>query len=126
MRALAAALIIFVTVSCFCIYIEIYTSDAVKKMNGELERIKAFVTSEETEKASDAFFALKRNWEKHEKILQLLTEHIELDTVNEQIAVLTAVFENNEYEHFREAAYTLSFFLNHIKEKKEINLTTIL
>ena len=38
MRALAAALIIFVTVSCFCIYIEIYTSDAVKKMNGELER----------------------------------------------------------------------------------------
>ena len=126
MRALAAAVIIFISVSCFCIYTEIYTSDGVKKMNSEIEKIKVFMNSKEEAKAADCFFKLKNDWEHYEKYFQLMTEHNELDKINEQLAVLTSVFENNDYAHFRESAYTLSFYLKHICEKKKINLVTIL
>ena len=43
-----------------------------------------------------------------------MTEHEELDKINEQMAVLTSVFENKDYAHFRESSYTLSFYLKHI------------
>ena len=126
MKSLGAALIIFLLSAALCIYIESYTSDAVYSMNSELEQIKIYMNAEETALASEAFYQFKKNWEKNEKIFQLMTEHNELDSINEQLAVLSSVFENSDYGHFREAIYTLSFYLKHVSEKKKINLITIL
>ena len=102
MRALAAAVIIFISVSCFCIYTEIYTSDGVKKMNSEIEKIKVFMNSKEEAKAADCFFKLKDDWEHYEKYFQLMTEHNELDKINdllESLFILTdmtiALYDEN-------------------------------
>ena len=58
--------------------------------------------------------------------MQIQTEHNELDIINEQIAVISSHFDHNEYDEFYETLYKLEYFLNHITEKKKLNLNTIL
>ncbi len=126
MKILIIAILIFAIICGVCIYCDIYLNNMITDINKQIDSIHSNVQSGNLQAAEKIFHKLKKSWDSKEKFVQLQTEHSELDIINEQIAVISSHFDHNEYDEFYETIYKLEYFLNHITEKKKLNLNTIL
>ena len=126
MKSVLISLLIIGILSSFCLIYDFALSGIVSNMNEEINFIHRSVKENNTYEAKKTFKNLKNEWEKNEFIVQLLTEHNEIDTINEQFALIDSHFDHSDYDEFFESLYTLKYFINHISEKKRLNLNTIL
>ncbi len=126
MKILIASILILAVICGVCIYCDIYLNNMVNDMNEYIDSIHLDVTKANYTDAKKSFEKLKEMWDIKEKYVQIQTEHNELDIINEQFAVISSHFDHNEYDEFYETLYKLEYFLNHITEKKKLNLNTIL
>lgn len=126
MKSVLISLLIIGILSSFCLIYDFALSGIVSNMNEEINFIHRSVKENNTYEAKKTFKNLKNEWEKNEFIIQLLTEHNEIDTINEQFALIDSHFDHSDYDEFFESLYTLKYFINHISEKKRLNLNTIL
>lgn len=126
MKPVLFSLLVIILLSSICFAYDCTLSEIVSKMNEEINFIHHNVKENNIHEAKTKFKILKKDWEKNEFIIQLLTEHNEIDTINEQFALINSHFDHNDYDEFFESLYTLKYFINHISEKKKLNLNTIL
>ena len=125
MKILITAILIFAIICGVCIYCDICLNNIIKDINKQIDSIHSSVKAGNLKNAESTFHNLKKSWDSKEKFVQIQTEHNELDIINEQIAVISSHFDHNEYDEFYETLYKLEYFLNHITEKKKLNLNTI-
>lgn len=126
MKAVIGAFLILALTMFISLTYNFYLNKAVSEINEDISELRSYFDKSDYENAKKTFKTLKTKWEKKEEFIQIETEHSELDIINEQLAILTAHFNHNEYDEFYEALYKLEFFINHIREKKELNPNTLL
>lgn len=126
MKTIYAAFILIAVIFVFCLCFDIMVKSDVDSITAKIERMNRLTRASDYLEAGAVFSEIENEWRKKEKYLQIMTEHGELDAINEQLAAIRASYRNNEYDSIFQHIYTLDYFINHIYEKKIVNISTIL
>ena len=126
MRTTVIAIILFAFIITSSVLFDCHVKSSVESISDNIKEFKLFIDNNDKENAKNCFRNIQAEWKRDEKFLQIMTEHSELDSINEFLSKLSAACENDEYSSVYENIYSLEYFINHIYEKKIINITTIL
>ena len=126
MKTTYAAVILLAALIIFCAVFGNTVKSDVASISEKTDKMRYYTQCGNYSEALKYFELLKKEWREKEIYLQIMTEHGELDLINEQLAAIEASYKNNEFGSIFQYIYTLDYFINHIYEKKTVNIATIL
>ncbi len=105
-----------------------YTSKSVNEISKRLIEIKNEMQKEsiESKKINDKIGEMSNNLEKKHDKLSYYIEHNEIEKLETELTSLKSYVEVEEYDEAINEIDRALFLLNHIKDKYEFNLKTIL
>lgn len=105
-----------------------YTSKSVNEISNELIEIKDEMQRErvENKKINDKIGEMSNNLEKKHDRLSYYIEHNEIEKLETELTSLKSYVEVEEYDEAINEIDRALFLLNHIKDKYEFNLKTVL
>lgn len=105
-----------------------YTSKSVSEISNELIEIKDEIQIEniENKKVIDKIGEMNTNLEKKHDKLSYYMEHNEIEKLETELTSLKSYVEVEQYDEAINEIDRALFLLNHIKDKYEFNLKTIL
>lgn len=105
-----------------------YTSKSVKEISNKLIEIEDEMKKEsiENKKIKDKIGEMSNNLEEKHNKLSYYIEHNEIEKVETEITSLKSYVEVEQYDEAINEIERALFLLNHIKDKYEFNLKTVL
>lgn len=105
-----------------------YTSKSVKEISNKLIEIEDEMKKEsiENKKIKDKIGEMSNNLEEKHNKLSYYIEHNEIEKVETEITSLKSYVEVEQYDEAINEIERALFILNHIKDKYEFNLKTVL
>lgn len=105
-----------------------YTSKSVNEISSKLTEIKDEMQKEnmEIKKVNDKIGEMSNNLEKNHDKLSYYIEHNEIEKLETELTSLKSYVEVEQYDEAINEIDRALFLLNHIKDKYEFNMKTVL
>ena len=103
-----------------------YTKETLKVLKNDLNILREYILDEDKEKSEKQMKKIRQEWEERYKVLAFYIEHDELEKVKTEIVKLESDIEVEEFKNCVSEIETIIFILEHIQEKEEVHLRSIL
>jgi len=103
-----------------------YLHKTVASTINEIEQAQTHIKNADYDNAAKNHKTAQNEWEKKERIYELLIEQSELDQINSLFSEADVLINEKRYTEYLLTSHKLCSFLNHISAENKVNLETIL
>ncbi len=126
MKTLLVSLLIFLLIIGAAVGYQLYTEHIASKYIAMSRQIGLQVEQEELDRAKATFSDLKKEWEKHEPMLAIFTEHNVIDGILELFIQIETFFRHPTSSDFYQFNDRLQFQLQQLIERNQLTAEMIL
>lgn len=125
MKNIILSLILFISVIIGIFFSINYINNMYKELTYINDEIEESLINKEFNKAYDSCENLKKNWEKHCKLLSLYLNDNEIDNISSEIIQLSQYIKTNNIEESLVHTQIIKFLIKQIKHFEQINIHNI-